>query len=183
MISYIIHLSYIIYNRSYICLFLTCFTQYDNLWSYPRCCKWHYFTLFCVWAVLRGAWSTCSGYVLWLMPVWVVSESWLLWAVLPEHWGVNVYLLRYAFVHVHHQEWDCWPYGDPIFSFLWNIYTFSTVTAPASIPASGAGGVLLFVDVYSPILGAPQVSLVAKNLPANAGDTVSISDLERSHSN
>ena len=90
--------------------------------------------------------------------------------MLPEHWGVNVYLLRYAFVHVRHQEWDCWLYGDPIFSFLWNIYTFCTVTAPASIPASGAGGLLLFVDVYSPILGAPQVLLVAKNLPANAGD-------------
>ena len=112
------HLSYIIYNRSYVCLFLTCFTQYGNLWSCPRCCKWHYFSLFCVWAVLRGAQGTCSAYVLWLMLACVVSESWLLWAVLPEHWGVNVYLLRYAFVHVHHQEWDCWPYGDPIFSFF-----------------------------------------------------------------
>ena len=58
----------------------------------------------------------------------------------------------------------------PFSVFLWNIYTFCTVTAPASIPASGAGGFLLFVDVYSPILGAPQVLLVAKNLPANAGD-------------
>ena len=27
-------------------LFLTYFTQYDNLWVHPCCCKWHYFILF-----------------------------------------------------------------------------------------------------------------------------------------
>ena len=59
------------------------------------------------------------------------------------------------FVHVHHREWDRWSYGDSVFSFLRNIYTFSTETAPASIPTNGAGGFLLFADVYSP--GSPGI--------------------------
>ena len=30
----------------FVVLFLTYFTQYDNLQVHPCCCKWHYFTLF-----------------------------------------------------------------------------------------------------------------------------------------
>ena len=30
----------------FVFLCLTYFTQYDNLWVCPCCCKWHYFVLF-----------------------------------------------------------------------------------------------------------------------------------------
>ena len=44
------------------------------------------------------------------------------------------------------------------------------MTVPASIPTNGARGLLLSADMCSAITGVPQVSLAAKNLPANAGD-------------
>ena len=35
------------------CLSLTYFTWYDNLWVHPCCCKWHYFILFNGWIIFH----------------------------------------------------------------------------------------------------------------------------------
>ena len=35
------------YHVIFVFLCLTYFTEYDNLWAHPCCCKWHHSILFC----------------------------------------------------------------------------------------------------------------------------------------
>ena len=41
------------YHMVFVFLCLTYFTQYDNLWVHPCCCRWHYFILFSGWLIFH----------------------------------------------------------------------------------------------------------------------------------
>ena len=43
-----------------ICLSVSDFTQYDNLWVHPCCCKWHCLILFYGWVIAHWTIMSCS---------------------------------------------------------------------------------------------------------------------------
>ena len=94
----------------FVFLCLTYFTQYDNLQVHPCCCKWHYFILF-----LR-----LSNIPLHLLYPFICRWTFRLLPCLGyckqccnEHWGACIFL-KYGFLRIYAQEWDCW--------IMWQLY-------------------------------------------------------------
>ena len=98
---------------TFVFLFLSYFTQHDNLKVHLYCCKWHAFLLFYGWVIIHLlsslflCWWTfrlhpCPGYYK---------------QCCNEHWGTRV-SFRSGFLGVHAQQWDCWVIWQFYFQFF-----------------------------------------------------------------
>ena len=66
-----------------VCVSLFNFTEHDNFWVHPCCCKCHYFISFLeLSSIPLRIWTTSSLSTPLSMDIWVASMSWLLYIVL-----------------------------------------------------------------------------------------------------
>ena len=95
----------------FVFLCLTYFTQHDNFWVHPCCCKWHYFILFS-WLsyiyifIYIYIYLTSFSSIHLLMGTQVASLSCYCKQCCYEHWGACIFS-DYGFLWIYAQEWDC----------------------------------------------------------------------------